>query len=270
MLVSAVIISAPTLSADHSQTKQQAQRFSSELNHYYHEQSSIENFRVNEINHQFILGHGLIFTISTNIDELMVNQKFSQQVMAKTAQQQQHVLANESSAKQEPKQQLNKLRFQARNIAHQEFSLQNQISSMQARSLQSANEEQKQAIDSKIRKNQDKLKNIIFEKAKVSRDIAHYSKQVAVIEAQVLLPSRAMIYQELVKQSYQLLCHDIQLIEQVAEEEQLTLIFEGLGETDAQGFQDEVLSINQTTLMQCNNNDISVEQAFMQGQRYQY
>ena len=71
MLVSTLIISAPTLSADLSQTKQQAQRFSKELKHSYQGQTSIEGFKVKAVNHQFIFSHGIVLTVSTNIDKLI-------------------------------------------------------------------------------------------------------------------------------------------------------------------------------------------------------
>lgn len=268
VLVSAMVISAPTLSADLSQTKQQVQRFSKALNHSYHGKIAIENFKVDAVKHQFVFGHGIVLTISTNIDELRRQQVTSQQQQIKK--QPQLVLRNEKLEDKDSKQSLNKLRFQARNIAHQEFSLQKQIDSMQAQSLESKNEQQKDAIDKKIRTNQDKLKGILTEKMQVSRAIANYSDAVEQSSTKTVHVFRNTIYNKLVKQSYQMLCNDLALIEQLANNEQLTLVFEGLGEAEAKDHKAKVVNVDKAILIQCNNGELSVDEALKHSYSYQY
>lgn len=266
MIVSSLVISTSSLSADLSQTKQQVQRFSKELNHSYHEKVAIKDFEVDTVKHQFIFGHGIVLTITTNIDELTQQEAISQQQQAKTP----LVLINEKTDDKASKQALNKLRFQARNIAHQEFSLKKQIDSMQSQSLQSQSEQQKDAIDQKIRSNQDKMRSLVIEKAQVSKAIASYSKAVEQNSVQLIKTSRDKIYTKLVKQSYHNLCNDQAFVEQLANNEQLTLVFEGLGDSDATGHKDKVVNVEKSSLTQCNSGDISAEQAFKQSYSYQY
>ncbi len=268
MLVSTFIISAPSLSADLSQTKQQAQRFSKELNHSFHGKIAIEGFKVNAVNHQFIFSHGLVLTVSTNIDKLAEQVEPKKQVMIKQTQHQ--ALTREARESKEPKQALNKLRFQARNIAHQEFSLQKQIDSMQSQSLKSQSDQQKDTIDKKIRANQEKMKNLIAEKRQVSKSISDYSKIVEESSAQSVKVSLDKIYTTLVKQSYHKLCNDLSFVSQLAENEQLTLVFKGLGDVEATGYKDRVINIDKDILTQCNNGNVSEEQALKQSYSYQY
>jgi len=268
ILVSTLIISTPTLSADLSQTKQQAQRVSEELNHSYHGQIGIEGFKVNAVKHQFIFGHGIVLSVSTNIDELVLQKKSPLPVMIK--QDQHQTLTSKSLEGKEAKQTLNELRLQARNIAHQEFSLQKQINSMQAQSLQSQSEQQKDTIDQKIRANQDKMKNLITEKRQVSKAIDDYSKMVEESSARSVKVSRDKIYTTLVKQSYHKLCNDLSFVSQLAENEQLTLVFKGLGDAEATGYKDRVINIDKDILTQCNNGNVSAEQALKQSYSYQY
>jgi hypothetical protein len=268
MLVSTFIMSAPSLSADLSKPKQQAERFSKTLIHSYHGQTSIEDFKVNAVKHQFVFSHGLVFTISTNIDDLITMKHRSRQ--DNTSNEQQQSIINKSPEKKESKKILNELRFQARNIAHQEFSLQKQIDSMQAQSKKSQNEQQKDAIDQKIRTNQDKMTSLVTEKRQVSRDIANYAKVAEQKTVQSDQVAREVVYSKLVKQSYVELCDDLALVDQLADNEQLTLVFENLGEVEAAGFKDKVVNINKTILQQCNNGELTTEQALKESYSYQY
>jgi len=268
MIVSSVFISTASLSADLGQTKQQVQRLSKELSHSYHGQIALEDFEVDAIKHQFIFGHGIVLTITTNIDELTQHETVSQQ--QHTKEQPSLVLINEKAEDKTSKQTLNKLRFQARNIAHQEFSLQKQIDSMQSQSLQSQTDQQKDAIDKKIRIKQDRMRSLVTEKAQVSKAIASYSKVVEQNSEQRVKTTRDEIYTKLVKQSYYKLCNDLAFIEQLANNEQLTLVFEGLGDIDAAGHKDKMINIEKATLTQCHSGEISAEQAFKQSYSYQY
>jgi len=266
MLVSTFLVSAPSLSADLSKPKQQAERFSKTLNHSYHEQIAIEDFKVNDVKHQFVFSHGMVFTITTNIDDLVAMKHPSEQVRNKNEQYQS--VMKKSPEKKDSKQRLNELRFQARNLAHQEFSLQKQIDSMQAQSIKSQNEHQKDSIDKKIRSNQDKMKSLVIEKMQVSKDIANYA---IIAEQKTTQVSRDKIYSQLVQQSYLELCDDLALVDQLADNEQLTLIFESLGEySTSAGFNDKVVNINKATLKQCNSGELSPEQALKQSYSYQY
>jgi len=268
MLVSTFIISTPTLCADLSQIKQQAQRFSKELNHSFYGKVPIEDFRVKAVNHQFVFSHGIVLTVSTNIDELFKQAEPSQQAMIKQGQQQ--ALTREASESKKPKQTLNELRFQARNIAHQEFSLQKQIDSMQSQSLKSQSDKQKDTIDQRIRINQAKMTELIAVKRQVSKAIADYSKIVEESSAKSIKVSRDKIYTTLVKQSYHKLCNDITFVAHLAENEQLTLVFKKLGDAEATGYKDKIVNIDKAILKQCNDNEISANQALVQSYSYQY
>lgn len=269
MLTSSFLICAPVLSAELAPIKLQAQKMSDEFNHYYQVQSNIEDFRINQLTHHYIVGHGLTFMIDTNIDELMTRSSLdlSEPSLGKQVEPNHYV---HSSAAKSPKQQLNDLHMQARNLAHQEFSLQKQISSMQSSSLNSNNEAQKQSIDNKIRSNQDKLKNIIFEKSKVANEIASFSSAVEHLDTQASKVSRAYLYNTLVNQSFQLLCQKSQVLENLAQSDKLTLIFKGLGQADAISYQDEIVTVERELVEQCSYGEISPQQLRQQSRSYQY
>ncbi len=269
ILASSLFISLAAHSADLSQTKLQAQKISDELNHAYQVQTNIENFRVNEIVHQYIVGYGLTFGISTNVDELVnvdnsIAATLIQDEQAQVSQREQDTESHKA------KQELNTLRLQARNIAHQEFSLHKKINSMQSQSLKSGDEAQKQAIDDKIRVSQDKLKDITYEKAKVSNQIARLSTENHEQEDKPEQSSRGHLYQTLLNQSLQLLCQKPQLTAKLSKSDKLTLIFKALGQVDAINFQDEVISFEIDAVAQCSNGEISPLQLREQAHSYQY
>ncbi|MCJ8320484.1 MAG: hypothetical protein MJK12_12675 [Colwellia sp.] len=266
-LLSAFIVTAPAFSADLAIIKSQAQSVSNQLSQIYQANSTIDDFRINEISHQYLYNHGLVFTIETNINDLITNpqtqDKYNQQQGSHDSHSDNHLPNTQSN------DELTELRFTARNLAHQEFSLQKQIQSMQTKSLQS-DELTKSAIDKKIRVNQDKMNQLIKEKAAVSQQITNQKLNNTMSNSSESPLSRAQLYKTMLKQTYQLLCDDQKLHHKLLDNEQLSVIFKDLGEEDGSGFQDNVVSIDKTTMMQCNNGEITQQQAVNASKKYQY
>ncbi len=272
-LLSSLIAIAPAYSSDLTSLKSQAESFSNQLSSFYQANSTIEGFYIDDISHQYLFNHGLVFTVKTNIEQLLADQRSQGH---KAVQQAAHqVSKNEHSNDSRPElttnDELAQLRLTARNLAHQEFSLQRQLESMQSSSLQSAHDEEKKStIDKKIRINQDKMNSLIKERAAVSQQIANIRIQQTMSENSTPPLSRAQLYKTMLKQTYQLLCDDQELHPELADKEQLTVIFEGLGDADNTDHKDYVVSIEKTTIAQCNNNEISIQQAINDSQKYQY
>lgn len=268
-LLSVFVFTAPAFSADLGVIKSQANSFSNQLTRFYQENSTIKDFQVNDISHQYLYNHGLVFTIKTNVNELITQQKKQNSY---SHEQNSHDNDNPSENQFSDTQstdELSQLRLSARNVAHQEFSLQKQIQSMQAKSLQS-DELNKLAIDNKIRVNQDKMNQLIKEKADVAQKIAKQKINKLANDSSASPLSRAQLYKTMLKQTYQLLCNDQGLHNKLTDNEQLSIIFKDLGEEDNFGVQNNVVSIDKNTLMQCNNNEISHQQAVNQSKKYQY
>jgi len=268
-LLSTLIISTSALSADLAHIKSQASSFSHQLSSFYQANSTTEDFQISKINHQYLFNHGLIFTINTNVTELIADQ--TPQAHHQSQQEQiQHNNSNENNLSYaQSTNDIAKLRLTARNLAHQEFSLQKQIDSMQAMSLQS-DEQNKSSIDKSIRMNQDKLNNLIKQRAEVSQQIANKRMQQTMSDSTLPPLSRSQLYKTMLKQTYQLLCADQELDRQLTDDEKLTVIFKGLGEADEEGYKDSVVSIDKSTLEQCSNNEISLHQAINKSKKYQY
>ena len=272
-LLSSLIAIAPAYGSDLTSLKSQAENFSNQLTSFYQANSTIEDFYINDISHQYIFNHGLVFTVKTNIDQLLADQNSQAHNVVQQVDHQ--VINNEQSNNSHPtstaNDELAQLRLTARNLAHQEFSLQRQLKSMQSSSLQSAHDDEKKStIDQKIRINQDKMNSLIKERAAVSQQIAKMRIQQTMRESATPPLSRAQLYKTMLKQTYQLLCDDQELHHGLSDKEQLTVIFAGLGDTDNTGQKNYVVSIEKTTIAQCINNEISEQQAINNSKKYQY
>jgi len=266
-LLSAFIFTAPAFSADLTIIKSQAQSVSNQLTRLYQEKSSVEDFRINEISHQYLYNHGVVFTIETNINELIANPKeqdnYNQNLNTHDNHRDNHLPDTQ------PSDELTQLRLTARNLAHQEFSLQKQIQSMQTKSLHS-DDVTKSAIDKKIRVDQDKMNQLIKEKAAVSQQITDQKLSNTVNNSSESPLSRAQLYKTMLKQTYQLLCDDQELHHELSDNEQLSVIFKDLSEGEGSGFQNNVVSIDKVTMMHCNNKEITPQQALNKSNKYQY
>jgi len=266
-LLSAFIFTAPVFSADLTMIKSQAESVSNQLTQLYQANSTIEDFHIDDISHQYLYNYGLVFTIETNINELLTQTKVQKSYHQQQNSHNDHGDIHLSNA--EPSDELTQLHLAARNLAHQEYSLQKQIKSMQKKSLQS-DDVTKSAIDKKIRVDQDKMKQLIKEKSAVSQQISDHKLKDSANSPSTSPLSRSQLYKTMLKQTYQLLCDDQDLHHELSDNEQLSVIFKDLGENDDLGFQDNVVSIDKATMMQCNNNEITQQQAVNASKKYQY
>lgn len=266
-LLSSLIVSAPVFSTNLTSIKLQAESFSNQLTSFYLTNTAIDEFQIDNIDHQYLFNYGLVFTVHTNIDQLLTDQVTQGNVT------QEHIPYNYShksnSANSQVSDELAQLRLTARNLAHQEFSLQKQIDSMQAMSLQS-DEQKKSSIDKKIRINQDKMNSLISQRAEVSQQLVNKRMQQTMSDSAMPSLSRAQLYKTMLKQTYQLLCDDQGIQHQLTKEEKLTVIFKGMGESAENSYKDNVISVNKSIIEQCNSNEVSAQQAINNSDEYQY
>ncbi|QBG34976.1 hypothetical protein [Litorilituus sediminis] len=270
----ALLSSLPAQSADISTLKTEANILTDKLTSVYQQQTKLDSFAINEIEHYYLAGQGIAFKVDTNVDLLPVI------ALSKGITNEEEViddeLARSSKAMVKKEQEaLNALRIEQRNLAHHEFSLHKKIESLQKRSANEENEESKQKFDSKIRQTQDELRQIITQKQQVSAQIENKEMSVTMSQSADTSASntdfsRQDIYQVMLLQTFQQLCRSQALINELPEGENITVIFKGLGALNGDNYMDQIVVSSKDNLNDCLSTPSKLAASMQNSKKYQY
>lgn len=270
----ALLTSLSAQSADIKALKAEANIITDKLTSIYQQQTKLDSFAINEIEHYYLAGQGITFKVDTNVDLLPVI-ALSKGIADKDAVVDDE-LAHSSKAMVKTEQKaLNALRVNQRNLAHHEFSLHKKIESMQKHSTSEQSEESKQKLDNKIRHAQDELRQVITQKQQVSVQIKNKEMSVTMsrsadTDASNADFSRQGLYQGMLMQTFQQLCSSQALVNELADDEHVTIIFKGLGALDGDDYMDEIVVSTKANLSECQSAANKFSASIENSQKYQY
>ncbi len=270
----ALLTSLPAQSADISTLKTEANIITDKLTSVYQQQTKLDSFAINEIEHYYLAGQGIAFKVDTNVDLLPVI-ALSKGIANEEAVIDDELVRSSKAMVKKEQEALNALRVEQRNLAHHEFSLHKKIESLQKRSANEENEESKQKLDSKIRQTQDELRQVITQKQQVSAQIENKEMSVTMSQSADTSASntdfsRQDIYQVMLLQTFQQLCSSQALINELPEGENITVIFKGLGALNGDNYMDQIVVSSKDNLSDCLSTPSKLAASMQNSQKYQY
>ncbi|PKG82381.1 hypothetical protein CXF85_12890 [Colwellia sp. 75C3] len=264
-MISPTLVSANSL----EQIKKYNQEYSRQLKQYLNTESA-DNTLIENVEHQYLHGQGIVFSIESNLSQL------TKQLPG----QDDKALSNELDAQVESKPksnshlELNELRMQAKNSAHYEFSLSKKIKSLKNKSKQASSEDQQDNIDKILRETQDEMKQVVEQRKTLAVLMNNKNMEAAMhTENSVSTPdisnaaSDVNQLKQLLLKSVTLLCENNNFVEALTSRENINIVLKGNNEAN----QFELITvISRDTLAQCYQQQIDVNELIKSSTQYQY
>ena len=263
-MVSSTLVSANSLEKIKKYNQEYSKQLKQQLN-----ADSTGNALVLSVEHQYFHGQGIVFSIESNITQVKIH------LSEGTS----NSLNNDDVAQEKPKNnsiiELNKLRMQARNSAHYEFSLSKKIKSLKKTSKQASSEEEQDNIDKILRKSQDEMKRVVEQRKLLAERMNNKKMEVAmhtdnsVSKAEISTDdnSFSQLQQQLLVNSVSLLCINGNFVEALTNRENINIVLKGDNEANQL---DLITVISRDTLAQCYQQQIDAFETIKVSNQYHY
>ena len=263
-MVSSTLVSANSLEKIKKYNQEYSKQLKQQLN-----ADSTGNALVLSVEHQYFHGQGIVFSIESNITQVKIH------LSEGTS----NSLNNDDVAQEKPKNnsiiELNKLRMQARNSAHYEFSLSKKIKSLKNTSKQASSEEEQDNIDKILRKSQDEMKRVVEQRKLLAERMNNKKMEVAmhtdnsVSKAEISTDdnSFSQLQQQLLVNSVSLLCINGNFVEALTNRENINIVLKGDNEANQL---DLITVISRDTLAQCYQQQIDAFETIKVSNQYHY